>query len=173
MIWVFIYIQVRDRLADLDEPDNWKQMPLMIIRQPKPSERDAFIKVALASWLSAYDRLLPAEDVTGAPAMIEKAAEDRFADFRVAVRDGELLGYYSLGEGNYLWHLYVDPAHFRQGVGRKLLKAAEDEIASRGFDKVTLDVATGNERAVLFYKAEGFVITSETDEEILMEKELK
>jgi ribosomal protein S18 acetylase RimI-like enzyme len=147
-------------------------MTLMIIRPPEPSEKQGFAKMALASWLSAYEGLLPAGDIAGAPAMIEKAIRDRFSEFRVAVRGGELLGYYSLGDDTYLWHLYVDPKYFRQGVGRALLKAAEEEIAGRGFDSVTLDVAMGNQRAIQFYEALGFVVTGEDEEEaeVLMRK---
>ena len=145
---------------------------LVLIRPPEPDEREAFIRMALASWLDAYDGLLPADTVRQAPDMITKAADERFNEFRVAVRDDNLLGYYSLGDANYLWHLYVDPAHFRQGLGKSLLTAAEEEIRQRGFPAVELDVTKGNDRALRFYEAQGFVVYGEDDGEILMKKDL-
>ena len=147
-------------------------MAPMLIRPPKPEEREAFIRVALASWLDAYEGLLPADTVRQAPDMIRTAANKRFDAFRVAVQDGTLLGYYSLGEGNYLWHLYVDPAHFRQGLGKTLLQAAEEDIRQRGFSTAALDVTKGNDRAIRFYEAQGYVAYGEDDGEILMKKQL-
>lgn len=147
----------------------------MDIRPPRPEERQAFIDMALASWLSAYDGVLPADDVAEAPNMLERAADARFDAFRVAVdEEGALLGFYSLGDDNFLWHLYVDPQHFRKGVGRRLLAAAEEEIKGRGFSSVHLDVVEGNDRAVAFYQATGFAITKiDTEEgEVLMEKQI-
>ena len=146
--------------------------PVILIRPPEPDEREAFIRMALASWLDTYDGLLPADTVRQAPDMITKAADKRFNEFRVAVSGDKLLGYYSLGDANYLWHLYVDPAHFRQGLGKTLLTAAEDEIRQRGFPAVELDVTKGNDRAVRFYEAQGFVAYGEDDGEILMKKDL-
>lgn len=144
----------------------------MLIRPPKPDEREAFIRVALASWLEAYDGLLPADTVRQAPDMIKKAADTRFGEFRVAVSGDTLLGYYSLGEANYLWHLYVDPAHFRKGLGKTLLTAAEEDVKQRGFSTVELDVRKGNDRAIRFYETQGFVACGEDDGEVLMKKDL-
>ena len=158
-------------------PDKNKTVssPSLVIRPPKPGERDAFIAMALASWLDAYTDLLPEDQVRSAPEMMETAATKRYGEFRVAVDEpsGELLGYYSLGEGDYLWHLYVHPVHFRKGIGRKLLQTAEKELAERGLNSVSLDVTKGNDRAVKFYEALGFTITGvDEDGDTLMKKNM-
>ena len=86
---------------------------------------------------------------------------------------GDLLGYYSLGEDDFLWHLYVDPAHYRKGVGRHLLAAAEVEIMARGHSSVSLDVIAENKRAIAFYSACGFHETGvDEDGSVLMAKPL-
>ena len=136
-------------------------MPLEI-RPPRPDEREAFLGPALRSWLDAYaDHLSPTE-VADAPAMLAHAWDERADAFRVAVLDGVILGYYSLGDPahperyDYLWHLYVDPAAQRQGVGRALNDAALAEIESRGATRAWLDVLRTNEKARAFYRALGW-----------------
>ncbi len=132
------------------------------IRVARKDEREAFIAMALRSWLDAHERLLTAAEVTDAPAMLERAWDERWRQFHVAETQGALAGFYSLGsagdtkENNYLWHLYVDPAWQRQGVGTALNRAALDEIAARGADTAWLDVIAKNTKALAFYRALGW-----------------
>jgi len=57
-----------------------------------------------------------------------------------------------------LWAIYVDPAHWRAGVGRALWACAASHLASSGHADVTLWVLKNNERALAFYRSEGFAI---------------
>ncbi len=100
--------------------------------------------------------------------MIDRAIAKRFDRFVAAIVDGRVAGYYSLGDADdaqdYLWHLYVDPAFQRRGVGRALLRHAERAIAARGHASARLDVLARNAKALAFYAAEGWVETGrETD----------
>jgi ribosomal-protein-alanine N-acetyltransferase len=128
----------------------------------REDDRESFIAMALRSWLDAHERLLTAAEVADAPAMLERAWTKRWREFRVAETRGALAGFYSLGdagdaeEDNYLWHLYVDPAWQRRGVGTALNRAALNEIAARGAATAWLDVLAKNAKALAFYRALGW-----------------
>lgn len=136
-----------------------------VIRPALPQDRDGWLDAALASWLGAYQVVLPAEEVANAPAMLETAWDKRSAELRLALLHGEIAGFYSLGDAskpaevNYLWHLYVDPRFQRRGVGRALHDAALAEIAARGAKTAWLDVIRQNDKARAFYTALGWRVT--------------
>ncbi len=125
-------------------------------RKPRADEKAAFRAVALAAWLDAYVGVLAEVEIADAPAMMDRAIAKRYDEFVVAILDGQLAGYYSLGEENYLWHLYVDPAQQRRGVGAALHDAALVAIAARGFTTAKLDVIEVNEKAMRFYRRHGW-----------------
>jgi ribosomal protein S18 acetylase RimI-like enzyme len=137
----------------------------ILIRPATNADRAALFDVALASWLDAHSVLLPPAAVRDAPAMINRAFDRRLDELRVAVSDGRIVGYYSLGRAddpksvNYLWHLYVDPACQRRGIGRALHTAAMTEIGSRACTLAWLDVVSGNVKAIAFYRTLGWTET--------------
>lgn len=147
------------------------------IRRPRPEDKAAFRAVALASWLDAYVGVLPEAEIAEAPAMIDRAIAKRYDEFVVAILDGQLAGYYSLGDENYLWHLYVDPAQQRRGVGAALHDAALAAIAARGFSTAKLDVVEVNEKAMRFYRRHGWSEVGREDYDgsqlIIMERPIK
>ncbi len=51
--------------------------------------------------------------------------------------------------------LYIDPSVKRQGLGRRLMRAMMEELASMGYSGVALGVVAGNEPAIAFYRALG------------------
>jgi len=53
-------------------------------------------------------------------------------------------------------NLYVRPAQRGEGVGSALLEAAEDALAERGLDAVTLEVMAANEDARRLYRRRGY-----------------
>ena len=135
----------------------------LVIRPATTADRDGFLDAALRSWLDAYAERLPRDEVEAAPAMLERAFEKRGAELVLALLDGVVVGFYSLGPAddperrNYLWHVYVDPRAQRRGVGRALTEAALSEIATRGATTAWLDVLSGNEKARAFHRALGWV----------------
>jgi len=74
----------------------------------------------------------------------------------VAELDGEVVAFLALGER--LDHLYVHPDHHRQGLGSKLLRAAQDARP-----QLELWVFQRNAGAIAFYEAHGFVVVNATE----------
>jgi len=50
----------------------------------------------------------------------------------------------------------VDPAFRKQGVGLRLLNAAEEDIRKKGMHKIRLEVSTTNHAAIMLYENWGF-----------------
>lgn len=61
----------------------------------------------------------------------------------------------------YVMALAVLAERRSAGVGKRLLGRAVQEAAERGLEAVALDVAAGNDRAIAFYRREGFEVLSE------------
>jgi ribosomal protein S18 acetylase RimI-like enzyme len=71
----------------------------------------------------------------------------------VAETDGEVTGFVALDGDEITW-LYVDPARYRHGIGRALLRHA---LAHTG-DRAEVTVLDGNPHALALYRSEGFVV---------------
>jgi len=52
--------------------------------------------------------------------------------------------------------LNVDPVHQGKGIGKKLLKAAEEEMLEKNMKRIRLEVSTGNQSALNLYEKSGF-----------------
>jgi len=52
--------------------------------------------------------------------------------------------------------LNVDPLFQGKGIGKKLLKAAEEAMCSNGINKIRLEVSVGNVSAIKLYETSGF-----------------
>ncbi|KQV50991.1 MULTISPECIES: GNAT family N-acetyltransferase [unclassified Duganella] len=75
------------------------------------------------------------------------------ATLLVAEIDSEVVGFAGFTEDEVTW-LYVDPARYRQGIGRALVEAV-----LRGSGKpLSLDVLAGNAAALALYQSAGFKI---------------
>ncbi|MCX5924242.1 MAG: GNAT family N-acetyltransferase [Candidatus Dependentiae bacterium] len=75
------------------------------------------------------------------------------------------LAYYPLSE--HVWQLLflmVDQDFRRQGIAKKLLKFAVDDMVSRGAIKVSLATRNNNFKAQSLYKTFGFKLTSSDEE---------
>ena len=72
---------------------------------------------------------------------------------------GNIMGFSGVAENN-LEMLFVDPAHFGQGVGKELLHHA---IKKFGITKV--DVNEDNEQALGFYQKYGFKVVSRSEKD--------
>ena len=69
----------------------------------------------------------------------------------VACNEDKVVGFSAVDE-KYVSFLYVDPDYYGQGIGRKLLQMAIDDIG-KGAWTIVLD---GNQRAIGLYESEGF-----------------
>lgn len=97
----------------------------------------------------------PALDV----ALWQRSAE---AEILVAERGGHPVGTVCVGHDGHrgwLYQLAVEPKLQRQGLGRKLVRAAEDWLAERGVPKVQLMIRPANEAVRRFYESLGYELT--------------
>ena len=86
----------------------------------------------------------------------QEDAEDFYRSHKfVACLGNQVVGFVGI-DGTYLSWLYVDPAHYGQGIGRRLLRLGVQRI---GPDAWTV-VLTGNLRARRLYESEGFHVVS-------------
>lgn len=90
---------------------------------------------------------------TEAGAYLVAERDDRIAGY-VRIRWGETKGFVGPVEAG-LKELYVDPAHWRQGVGSALLGAGIDWTPSM-VQGVALETLADNDRGRAFYESHGF-----------------
>jgi GNAT superfamily N-acetyltransferase len=78
----------------------------------------------------------------------------------VAEVGGEVVGFAiaNAADGN-LWALFVEPAHERAGIGRRLLEAAVSWCWERGLTRLWLTTEAAS-RARLFYESAGWEVTA-------------
>lgn len=79
--------------------------------------------------------------------------------FLVAERDGTIVGTVMAGyDGHRGWvnYLAVAPDRQRQGIGRRLMQAAEAALLERGCPKLNLQVRSGNAAVLEFYARLGY-----------------
>ena len=79
--------------------------------------------------------------------------------FLVAVDDAALVGSVMAGyDGHrgWLYYLASDPARRGEGIGRRLVEAAEERLLAMGCPKVQLMVRPGNNAAQGFYDGLGY-----------------
>ena len=120
---------------------------------------------SLARGQSEYDSHITPErnQATVREAALRRIVAD---ELLVAREDEELTGFvmFTVESGQYeqdvqrgvVQNLYVDPDHRRQGIGTRLLAAAEDRLADSGVDRVALNVMAPNEDARRFYRRHGY-----------------
>ncbi len=97
---------------------------------------------------------------------------DQGATIHVAERDGEVLGFLWLvergafGRSDYVQLIGVRPGARRQGVGRALMRFAEDKSAANDRDLFLL-VSDFNVRAQQFYSQLGFRLVGRLDDYVI------
>lgn len=79
-----------------------------------------------------------------------------------AMLDGQAIGQLEMFENDmrrgtgYINHVFIGAAHRGTGMGRKLLKVAEDQLRADGFPLVSLSSIRTNEKTYKFYSACGW-----------------
>ena len=79
----------------------------------------------------------------------------------VAEADGIVVGTVMAGwdgQRGWLYHLATAPPHRRRGIGRALVRAAEEALVARGCPKVNLQVVAANRDVAAFYARLGYVV---------------
>ena len=79
----------------------------------------------------------------------------------VAVNAGEIVGLVQTVDG-WLTHLYVDPPHWKRGIGAQLHDAALDRLRADGHAVANLWVLRDNTPARAMYERRGWTLTDVT-----------
>ena len=146
----------------------------MDVREARTGDVEAVQRVASAAWYAAH------ADIAGEEVVSEFLAEyystqrlredvaDRSRLFLVAEDEGitgeesavvgfalalpaeDEPGVFALGR------IYVDPDHWGEGVGTRLLDRVESHVRARDESRLRLGVMAENDRAVGFYESRGF-----------------
>lgn len=88
-----------------------------------------------------------------------KSAYLPFVDL-YGIRQGDRLVAFAGVGAKKIEMLFVDPSHFGQGYGKRLLRYAIDELGA-----VLVDVNEQNEGALAFYRHEGFRVMSRDEKD--------
>jgi ribosomal protein S18 acetylase RimI-like enzyme len=145
-----------------------------MIRQALPSDAKAIAQVHISSWQQAYRDLMPAEYLNALDATLAqresswiRSIESTESNVFVAELNQQVVGWISVGasrdedtaEGNAgeVMAIYVLASHWQTGVGLALWKAGLQCLIEQGYQRLTLWVLTGNERAIRFYRRAGCV----------------
>ena len=153
------------------------------IREATPRDAAEIARLHVATWQAAYRDDLPDELLDGLSVVgrerqwkgIIENPEPRSNVF-VAERADEMLGFASCGacrdddlmefDVGEIYAVYVDPNHWRRGIGRALLRRVVEFLEDRDFDFMSLWVLESNDQARDFYEKSGFIPdgTESTDE---------
>ena len=141
------------------------------VRPATPSDAEAIAIVHVDSWRAAYRGIVPDEILAGLSVerraagwreTIESAPDDRVW---VVERDDRVIGFAATGPARdddavagsgEVMAIYLDPAAWSTGLGRRLFAAAVEDLGRRGFGPLVLWVLTENARGRRFYEAAGW-----------------
>lgn len=150
----------------------------MIIRRALPSDADALARLHVASWRAAYRGLLPDSLLDGLDPerrarRFRESLEAGLEETHLALEGESLLGFVTLGAcrdedvdsaaTGEIWGVYLDPARWRRGIGRRLCRHAEGLLLERGLGTVKLWVLEDNASARRFYEALGYRADGRSD----------
>ncbi len=142
-----------------------------MIRPARNADAVRLAEIHVAAWRRGCRDIFPEEVLLGV------TVERRTKDWThwlglpgtwtlVAELEGRVVGFATIGSLRAngrpvrstveMRRLYVDPAHWRGGIGRALHEQALDEARARGFTQLVLWVFSQNQRARAFYAALGF-----------------
>jgi len=143
----------------------------VLIRDATNADAVAMGRLHVRAWQGAYRGVMPDEYLD------DLEADDRIAFWRgrvsptdlppilVAVVTGEVVGFAAFGEEQgsthpgecgELYAMNIDPAHWRRGIGRALLRDVTEALVASGYPEAVLWVVPENERARGLYESEGW-----------------
>ena len=135
------------------------------VRPAGPDDASAIAGVHVRSWQAAYRGLLP-DELLDRLSVTERRETWRQAlaggaYVLVALDGGTVVGFCALAKPSRdddagervaeIAAIYVDPEHWRRGIGRELMEAALADLRAERWTSVTLWLLTGNQPAHDFY----------------------
>jgi ribosomal protein S18 acetylase RimI-like enzyme len=144
----------------------------MRVRHATPEDSRAIATIHVRSWQAAYQGIVPAQflaslSIDQREGMWRQRLEQGATGTWVTEEEGDVLGWISAGPSrdadavsstSEVWAIYVDPKHWRRGVGQRLWEEAEAQLRRSGFSDVTLWVLQDNAGALAFYRSNGCVV---------------
>ncbi len=142
---------------------------MVSLRDATPADAWDIAGVHVESWQVGYRGLLPEDVLAGLSVTVRQqwwhgtlsATGPRST--LLAVEEDVLLGFAAVGPSRdaerpigELYAMYLRPAAWGRGVGTALHGAAMIRLRSLGFDRASLWMLAGNERALHFYRREGW-----------------
>lgn len=146
----------------------------LILRAATAEDIPALSRLGIDSFVEKFGHMYSAKDLATfleqvhSPGALAGEMANPNLLFRLAERDGALVGYCKLGfkcgfpeyaRGSNvleLKQLYTAPGQTGGGIGKALMDWAMAEFTARGADEVQLSVWSGNEGAQRFYARYGF-----------------
>lgn len=144
----------------------------MIVRTAIPADAEAIAAVHVRSWQAGYRGLMPDQLLDGlsaaerVPRWRDVAGQAGPGVLLVAEHGTGVAGFCAVAEPSRdedadpdvaeIGAIYVDPGHWRTGVGAALMEAALAHLNNRDWREVTLWVLEDNDAAIAFYARFGF-----------------
>jgi len=144
----------------------------IVIRPWRKSDLASIRRITWQSWISAYASFIPESDLKSyfdihySEGAFLSMFDDPFTRVFIAETDDQIAGYARLFFNQDENRLYVPSLYFLpdfqgQGMGRRLLEAAEEYAAEKGLDELWIGVMVENKQALVFYRKVGFQFVRE------------
>lgn len=144
----------------------------MTLRPWQKSDLASIRRITWESWISTYLGFIPENDLRSyfdihyAEESLLNLFDDPSMQGLIVAMDGQAAGYARLffsPEENrlYVSSLYLLPEFEGQGMGSRLIEAAEGCATEKGLDELWIGVMVKNRRALDFYKKAGFQFVRE------------
>lgn len=144
----------------------------MQITHASPDDARVVAQIHVDAWREAYKAILPAEylaslSVEKRQTWWEKCIADGKPELLIAKSDGVVHGWINFSASRdedatptdgEIWAIYVSPASWSSGTGRRLWSHASERMRSQGFQSCSLWVFPQNTRAIRFYETAGFAL---------------
>jgi GNAT superfamily N-acetyltransferase len=142
----------------------------LTIRDAEPEDAIEVAQVHIRAWQAAYRGLLP-DAFLDALRAEERATRYSFGstdserpDTILAMDNQAIRGFATVGQSRdadapaagELHALYIDPPHWKEGIGTLLMEHGYTRLRTQGFEEAILWLLIGNKRAERFYRADGW-----------------
>ncbi len=144
----------------------------IVIRPWQKGDLASIRRITYQSWISTYSSFIPESDLRSyfdiyyTEASLLTMFDDPLMQGLIAETDDHIAGYIRLFFNQDENRLYVPSLHIiqgfqDQGMGRRLLEAAEGYAAEKGVDELWIGVMVKNRQAFVFYRKVGFQFVRE------------